>query len=81
MYKRKKKQKKYIIIVISLITIFLLLFASISLTRSFTIVESGIKDIAMVINKIFMYPFTSLNSDKEKDLSKSYIIQKMLIHH
>ena len=76
MYKKKKKQKKYIIIFISLIAIFLLLFASVSLTRGFTVVESGVKDIAIVINKIFMYPFTALNSDKGKDLSKSYIIQK-----
>ena len=53
MYKKKKKQKKYVIIFISLIAIFLLLFASVSLTRSVTIVESGIKDIVIVINKIF----------------------------
>ena len=77
MYKKKKqKQKKYIIIFISCICVFLLLFASISLNRNYTIVESGFKDVAMVINKIFMYPFTSLNEDKGKDLSKSYVIQK-----
>ena len=75
MYKKKKqKQKKYIIIFISCICVFLL--ASISLNRNYTIVESGFKDVAMVINKIFMYPFTSLNEDKGKDLSKSYVIQK-----
>lgn len=76
MYKKKKKQKKYIIIFVCSIVVFLLLFASISLTRGYTIVESGFKDIAMVINKIFMYPFTALNNDKGKDLSKSYVIQK-----
>ncbi len=76
MYKKKKKQKKYIIIFVCCIAVFLLLFASISLTRGYTIIESGFKDIAMTINKIFMYPFTALNNDKGKDLSKSYVIQK-----
>ena len=74
--KKKQRQKKYIIIFISCILVFLLLFASISLNRNYTIIESGIKDVAMFINKIFMYPFTSLNSDKGKDLSESYVIQK-----
>lgn len=76
MYKKKKKTKKYIIIFISIIVIFVALFLSVSLTRNFTIVESGIKDVAMVLNKVFMYPFTALNKDKNKDLSKSYVIQK-----
>lgn len=76
MYKKKKKTKKYITIFISIIIIFVALFLSVSLTRDFTIVESGIKDITMVVNKIFMYPFTALNKDKEQDLSKSYVIQK-----
>lgn len=76
MYKKKKKQRKYIIIFICSIVVFLLLFASISLTRGYNIVESGFKDVAMIINKIFMYPFTALNNDKGKDLSKSYVIQK-----
>lgn len=76
MYKKRKKQKKYILIFISFIVIFLLLFISISLNRNYTIIESGLKDAATVINKVFMYPFTTLNRDKNKDLSKSYVIQK-----
>ena len=76
MYKKRQKQKKKIIIFISCIAVFLLLFASVSLTRKYSFIESGLKDIAMVFNKIIMYPFTSLNNDKDKDLSKSYIIQK-----
>ena len=77
MYRKKKdKKKKVIVIFISIIAVFLLLFASVSLTRKYTVVESVLKDIAMVINKVIMYPFTALNTDKDKDLSKSYVIQK-----
>lgn len=76
MYKHKKKQKKYIFIFIGSIVIFILLFISISLNRNYTIIESALKDVAMVIEKVFMYPFTVLNKDKDIDLSKSYVIQK-----
>ena len=77
MYRKKKdKKKKVIVIFISIIAVFLLLFASVSLTRKYTVLESVLKDIAMVLNKVIMYPFTALNTDKDKDLSKSYVIQK-----
>ena len=76
MYKRKQKQKKRIIAFISCIVVFLLLFLSFSLTRKYSFIESGLKDIAMVFNKVIMYPFTALNPEKGEDLSKSYIIQK-----
>ena len=77
MYRRKKEKKRKIIIAfISCIVVFLLLFASVSLNRKYSAVESFFKDIAISLNKIFMYPFTVLNSEKGDDLSKSYIIQK-----
>lgn len=77
MYRKKKdKKKKFIIVFVSIIGVFLLLFASVSLTRKYTIVEKVLKDIAMICNKVVMYPFTALNSDKGEDLSKSYVIQK-----
>ena len=74
--KRKEKQKKILFIFISIIVVFLLLFGSLTLTRSFSIVESGLKDIATVIEQVFMYPFTALTKEKGEDLSKSYTIQK-----
>lgn len=77
MYRRRKeKQKRLIITFISIVVVFVVLFLSLTLNRNFTPVESGLKNFAMVINKIVMYPFTALNSDKGKDLSKSYTIQK-----
>lgn len=75
MYKKGKKNNKIIIIIIS-ITAILGLIISITLSRTYTPVESFFKDIAMSLNKIVMYPFTAFNNDKNKDQSKSYIIQK-----
>ncbi len=77
MYHRKKeKKKKLAIIFISIIGIFLLLFVSFTSSRNYTVVESILKDVAMVLNKIIMYPFTALNKEKGNDLSESYMIQK-----
>lgn len=40
------------------------------------IIEGRLKDISILIEKIVMYPFTSLNTDKNVDQSESYLIQK-----
>lgn len=76
MYKKKKKKHRLIIILTSSIVIFILLFISFTLNRNYTILESIGKDITMFFNKVIMYPFTTLNSSKNEDLSKSYVIQK-----
>ena len=76
MYKKKKKSTKILIILISSVIIFILIFISFSTNRNYTVIESISKDIAVMFNKVFMYPFTALNSSKNQDLSKSYIIQK-----
>lgn len=75
MYTRKKHKKKITIIIISVIII-ILLAVSLQLNRKTTILENVFKDTAMVANKIIMYPFTVLNTDKDIDQSKSYLIQK-----
>lgn len=76
MYRKKKNKHKLLIILISCITIFILLFVSLTLNRNYTIVESIAKDISVIFNKVIMYPFTVLNKEKKEDLSQSYIIQK-----
>ncbi|MBQ2639448.1 MAG: rod shape-determining protein MreC [Bacilli bacterium] len=78
MYKKKKKDKlsKKIIIPIVSIVIFILLFISVQLNRNTIMGESIFKDTTMFINRIVMYPFTSLNNKKDINQSESYVIQK-----
>ena len=78
MYKKKKKDKisKKLVIPVVCIVIFILLFVSVQLNRDAFMGESIFKDTAMFINRVIMYPFTSLNNKKDVDQSKSYIIQK-----
>ena len=75
MYKKKKNNNKFIVIGSIFIVIILLSF-SLTLNRNYTLLEGGLKDLSVFINKVFMFPFTGLNKDKDKDLSDSYIIQK-----
>ena len=72
MFKKDKNKKKLIIIIISIVLIILL---SISLLI-YRDKNTFLKDISISINKVIMYPFTSLNKDKNKDQSESYLIQK-----
>lgn len=81
MYRKSKKKKKIIIIVIVIICAFFILFYSLSSNRKLTAVESFFKDASMVVMKGIMLPFTSLNADKDSDLTESYIIQKNLNVH
>lgn len=77
MYKKKKeKKKKSLIVISSVIVIFILLLVSVGFSRNYNILENGLKSVSMFFEKVIMYPFTSLNNDKGKDLSKSYTIQK-----
>ena len=68
----KKNKKKIIIIVIGIILV-VLLSISLLVYRS---KNTFLKDISMSINKVIMYPFTSLNKDKNKDQTETYLIQK-----
>lgn len=68
----KKNKNKIIYIVIGIVLIILL---SISLL-TYRGKNTFLKDISISINKIVMYPFTSLNKDKNKNQTESYLIQK-----
>lgn len=74
MYKKKKDKNKsivYLSILVAVLTI--LLTVSLLLPRS----KSGIlKDISVTIQKIVLFPFTSLAKEKDVTQTESYIIQK-----
>lgn len=74
MYKKKTKNKRIIVITITIAIVMLSL--SIILNRRTGKVETLAKDVATVIEKAVMYPFTALNSDKNTNQNESYIIQK-----
>ena len=76
MYKRKRQKNKVLLIPIIIVVVCFLLVISFSLSRKYTFIESIFKDMAMAVEKVVMYPFTSLNKEKKSDYSKSYIIQK-----
>lgn len=75
-FKEKNKHKKKIIIISSVIVITFLLYYSLKLDRKIYLVENGCKSIVTVIEKVMVYPFTSLNTNKNIDQSESYTIQK-----
>lgn len=68
----KKNKKKIIFIVIGIVLV-ILLSISLLVYRS---KNTFIKNISMSINKVIMYPFTSLNKDKSITQTESYLIQK-----
>ncbi|MBO5138807.1 MAG: rod shape-determining protein MreC [Bacilli bacterium] len=76
MYGKKRKNKKVVVVLLSIVFVFVLLFFSLKLGRHMGVIEGGLKDFSILIEKIVMYPFTELNSDKGVDQSKSYLIQK-----
>lgn len=73
MYKKPKKKNSLSIIIIGII-LFILLSISLLLPKSGN--NYLLKDISILINKAAMYPFTSINEEKDVDQSESYIIQK-----
>lgn len=81
MYQKKKKRKKIIIIFAAIFISFFLLFYSLTSNRKVGAVEGVLKDGATIISKIVMTPFTTLNKEKDKDASKSYLIQKNINVH
>lgn len=77
MYGSKKKKKKNIIIVISIIVVTIIILAYSFLShRHLSFVEKGFKDVFIMVQKAAMYPFTTLNAQKQVDQSDSYLIQK-----
>lgn len=81
MYQKKKKRKKIIIIFAAIFISFFLLFYSLTSNRKVGVVEGVLKDEATIVSKIVMIPFTTLNKEKDKDASKSYLIQKNINVH
>lgn len=73
MYKKKKDKKKNTIRII-IISVVLLILLSVSLLVQHD--NTFIKDGAILIEKTLMYPFTSLNKEKEQTQTESYTIQK-----
>lgn len=74
MYRKKKDKKKSIIsLFIILIVLLALLFGSLLITRN---KNTFLKDGVILIEKIFMYPFTALNKEKNETQTESYTIQK-----
>ena len=73
MYKKKKDKKKNTIRII-IISLILLILLSVSLLVPHD--NTFIKDGVMLIEKVLMYPFTSLNKEKGQTQTESYTIQK-----
>ena len=73
MYK-KKKDKKTNTIRIIIISLILLILLSVSLLVPHD--NTFIKDGVILIEKVLMYPFTSLNKEKGQTQTESYTIQK-----
>ena len=74
MYRKKKDKKKSIIsLFIILIVLLALLSGSLLITRN---KNTFLKDGVILIEKLFMYPFTALNKEKNETQTESYTIQK-----
>ena len=73
MYKKKKDKKQNTIRII-IISVVLLILLSVSLLVQHD--NTFIKDGVILIEKTLMYPFTSLNKEKEQTQTESYTIQK-----
>lgn len=78
--KRRKKKKIWIILIV-VIGCFFLLFYSLTSSRGQGPVESFLKDAAVLIQKVVMFPFTALNAEKGEDATESYTIQKNINVH
>lgn len=76
MYKKKTFKNKKIAIIISIILLCLLLGISFAWDRKTGKIETLLKDVSTSIQKIMIYPFTTLAPKKNNNQSESYIIQK-----
>ena len=75
MYRRRKKITKKTVI-IGIVVVIIMISLSILLPRNNYINNSILKDITITINKIVMFPFTTLNTEKNINHNESYLIQK-----
>ncbi len=71
-----KKKKKKVVIISSCSILVLLLIISLILNRKTGNIENVLKDGVMLVNKVVMFPFTTLNKEKGKRQTESYLIQK-----
>ena len=76
MRKKDNKKKDNWIILGLIVACIVLLFLSTMIDRDTGKIESIFKDVVVFTQKIVMVPFTSLNKEKGKDQSESYLIQK-----
>lgn len=75
MYGRKKKKELKIYYIALSVVLVLLLIVSLLINRDGNHSYNVLKTVSMAIDKVMMYPFTALNSDKGKKQSESEIIQ------
>lgn len=75
MYKKKKQHKNKLVIILPIVIVIALIL-SLTLNRKYTFIESVLKDTTSFVNRLFVYPITMFNSEKNIDQTKSYIIQK-----
>lgn len=75
MYKKRKKNNKYMFIAVTIISVILLVISMI-LQKNGGEEHNILKNMSMTIEKIIMYPFTSLTKEKGHTQSESYLIQK-----
>lgn len=75
MYRRKKKITKMTVFV-GIVIVLILISLSVLLPKSNFINKSLLKDSTIILNKIVMYPFTSLTKEKNTNHNESYVIQK-----
>ena len=73
---RKKKEKKKIIYLGIILGLFILITVSLLYQQKGNDEKNILKNTSMLIEKIIMYPFTSLTHEKGKKQDESYIIQK-----
>lgn len=75
MYRRKKKITKMTVFV-GIVIVLILISLSVLLPKSNFINKSLLKDSTIILNKIVMYPFTTLTKEKNTNHNESYLIQK-----
>ncbi len=78
--KRKNRTKKIIWIGLSIFVLFFALFYALT-SSHLSGLEMILKDATVVVQKIAMAPFTTLNGEKGKTMTESYTIQKNVNVH
>ncbi len=72
---KKKRKSKWIILITICLGIFLI-GLSLFIDRKIGLLENYLKDATIVVQKVMMYPFTSLSGNKKESKTESYVIQK-----